>query len=138
MSENATLGDFLESTDGETIPGDEDGAANRDEGHDPVEAAGSEAGNVDGMDDGEAGDADAVADEAGDADAVADEAGDADAVADEAGDADAMDDGSIEPVRPPEITARWAADGTCSSCDRTTERLWFDGEDAVCGRCRSW
>ncbi|NHN41957.1 hypothetical protein G9C85_09990 [Halorubellus sp. JP-L1] len=81
-------------------------------------------------------------DRSGDADgepAVDDEELDARGEPDGSGDAAATGVVSPSSVTPAASTSRVAPDGgSCSACDADVERLWFDGDDAVCAACKSW
>lgn len=42
-------------------------------------------------------------------------------------------------VEPADVTARWTANGACcDACGNEVERLWTDGETAVCSECKNW
>lgn len=46
-------------------------------------------------------------------------------------------EGSV--VDPATTTSRWRARAiACATCGAETNRLWFEGEDAVCPSCKEW
>ena len=49
---------------------------------------------------------------------------------------DTVDTETVEPATP---TAMWAESGEyCDRCGEETQRLWTDGEAAVCRDCKAW
>lgn len=44
------------------------------------------------------------------------------------------DEPSLEPATP---TSAWG-EYTCRDCGSSVSRVWRDGEDVVCGTCKSW
>lgn len=42
-------------------------------------------------------------------------------------------------VEPAAVTSRWTAAGACcDACGDEVERLWTDGESAICSECKNW
>jgi len=61
----------------------------------------------------------------------------------ESGDTDGetATDGLVDPaaVEPARSTSRFVPDGAaCDACSEVSTRLWIDGEQTVCGSCKSW
>ena len=47
-----------------------------------------------------------------------------------------VDPAGVEPAR---STSQFVPDGaTCEACGEPSTRLWFDGDQTVCGSCKPW